>query len=166
MLIDKYLNYGTFIKGWYLLKCLEDDEYRGVNMGQWIISYETFVEEDKPRLIPLFILDDVPSFDIEDEDDVEPSIKKMESFEKSFLSDPQVGYGLYNNCIYDGFDPSFDDLYIWLAERINNCIDDAQKRMPKKMLKRMLDMYVAIEEYEKAALIRDVMRKKTTNKAV
>lgn len=166
MTVGNYLVYGEPITGWMLLRCLHDDDKYGVRMGQWIMAYAKFVRQRNKVKNPSFIFDELPfDNDFEDADGIRALLKRAKSFEQSLTTDPQTGYGFYHCCLSDGFDPFKDEFYTWVAERMTELVIKTQCTMPPAELKMLLDMLVELEEYEKAALVRDALEGKTTKRS-
>mgnify|MGYP003390812315 FL=1 len=161
MQIQNYLSYGEPIKGWTLLRCLVDDDR--ARMGQWMLVYTKFVEEQRNPIFPSFTFQDLPFQHNFSDDDMEGFMNSISKFEKSLKTDPQTGYGFFHCCLTDGFDPFQDEFYVWVADRMTSRIIKTQGDMTPGELKSLLNMLVFTESYEKAAKVRDVLDGKATN---
>jgi hypothetical protein len=64
----------------------------------------------------------------------------------------------------DGFDPSTDDFYLFIAARLVSVATNGQSLLSDPQLKILMEIFVAKEEYEKAALVRDKLEKKNISK--
>jgi hypothetical protein len=92
------------------------------------------------------------------------NLDSIEEFEKCMVVDPQVGFAFYSGCLRDGFDPVFDDFYIFVTERISKTASEGQTRLSDPQMKILMEIFVAKEEYEKAALVRDRLENKKISK--
>lgn len=161
--MDEYLIYGEPIKGWALVRALQD--VGNMKAGQWGLAFSNFFFTRKDFL-PSFVFTDIP--DNSEESDVEDNfdayLERIEKFEKRMKVDPQIGYAFYNSCLMDGFDPAMDDFHIFVADRILKTASKGQEQLSGLQLKILMEIFVSKEEYERAALVRDKLENKNVVK--
>lgn len=157
--MDEFLIYGEPVKGWCLIRAMRD--VANMKAGEWGLAFSSlfFTKKD---FCPSFVFKDVP--DDFDTDDFEMYLKNIEKFEKCLVVDPQIGFAFYNGCLMDGFDPGIDDFHIFIAGRILKTAMEGQMRLSDPQCKLLMEIFVDKEEYEKAALVRDKLEKKTISK--
>lgn len=155
-----YLVYGEPVKGWSLIRALKDLE--NLNAGEWALVYSNlfFV---KKNFLPSFFFKDIPD-DFDEESDIGIFLNKIDEFEKSMNVDPQLGFAFYTSCLDDGFDPIKDDFFIFVAGRIKKIAEEGQQNITDNNLQKLMNIFVAMEQYERAALVRDKLEKKNINK--
>ncbi len=158
MVLSKHISYGEPIKNWTILRCVETDGC--LRPGQWTMVYTRFIKENRKYIQPSFVFDNLLET-VYDDADFQLYMNRVDQFEESLHCDPQTGYGFYSYCLQDGFDPFIDDFYIWVAEKITEHVIQKQKQLSSDELKRIMDMLVVMEEYEKAAVLRDLLNFKT-----
>lgn len=156
--MDEFLIYGEPVKGWTLLRAMKD--VANMKAGDWGLAFSNLFFTKK-NFLPSFVFKDIPD-DIEE--DFEDYMAKIDVFESCMLVDPQVGYAFYSACLEDGFDAIMDDFYIFTAERLLKTAKEGQAKLSKKQLRILMEIFVSTEEYEKAALVRDTLDKKSENK--
>jgi hypothetical protein len=157
--MDEFLVYGEPIKGWALIRAMKD--VANMKAGDWGLAFSNLFFTKK-NFLPSFVFKDIP--DEIQEDDFEAYIKNIDDFERCMVVDPQIGFAFYNGCLMDGFDPSIDDFYIFIAERVIKTAREGQTRLSDPQMKILMEIFVSKEEYEKAALVRDTLEKKNISK--
>jgi hypothetical protein len=163
MTIGNYLVYGEPITGWTLLRSLTDDEENQVNGGEWVLAYSRLLHRRNAVKNPSFIFPELPyNGKTETDDEIRTMLARARDFERSFNTDPQTGFGFYQCCLNHGFNPFNDEFYTWVAERITETAYRSQTDLSNPELEKLLDLLVSKEEYEKAALLRDVLQGKYT----
>ncbi len=160
-----YIIYGEPIKGWILVRSLK--EQHGAMPGDWGLAFKTFFL-NRSDFMPSFFFKDVPkeleALEESMEDDFADYLKEIDKFEACLKVDPQIGYAFYNSCITNDFDPLSDDFHIWVAEKISSAAKTGQQSLSKKELKSLMKIFVSMEEYERAALVRDLLDDKNVEK--
>lgn len=157
--MDEFLIYGEPIKGWTLIRAMKD--VANMKAGEWGLAYTTLFFSEK-NFQPSFVFSDIPN-DMES-DDFELYIKTIEDFEECMKVDPQVGYAFYESCLLDQFDPISEDFYIFVASRVLQVAINGQKQLSEAQMKILMEIFVAREDYEKAALVRDTLDHKRVGK--
>jgi hypothetical protein len=155
-----FLIYGEPVKGWTLVRAIRD--VSNMKAGEWGLAF-TNLFFTKKNFYPSFVFKDLPD-DLADYGDFDSYMVKIDEFEECMRVDPQVGYAFYTASIDDGFNPSLDDFYIFTAERLMSTAIEGQKKLSKKQLRILMEIFVSKEEYEKAALVRDTLDKKQVDK--
>lgn len=157
--MDEYLIYGEPIKGWVLVRAMKD--VGNMRAGEWGLAFSNFFFTKKDFL-PSFVFQEIPdNNEAEDIDDnFDEYLKKIEKFERRMKVDPQIGYAFYQSCMFDGLDPKMDDFHIFVADRILKTASQGQNLLSDPQLKILMEIFVAKEEYERAALVRDKLENK------
>ena len=158
--MDEFLIYGEPIKGWALIRAMKD--VANMKAGEWGLAFSEFFFSKKDFL-PSFVFNEIPR-DMEGEDNFDEYMNHIDEFESSMIVDPQIGFAFYKSCLEDGLNPTIDDFYIFVAERIVKTASEGQKRLSDQQLKILMEIFVSKEEYEKAALVRDRLEHKKVDK--
>lgn len=164
MTVSNYLVYGEPIKGWTLLRSLVDDDENRVGAGEWVLAYTKFFERRQALKYPSFIFNELPidgNYTDSDEE-IKKLLGKARQFERCMKTDPETGFGFYQCCLNDGFNPHKDEFYTWVAERMTQKAYISQSELSTDELQKLLDILVCKEDFEKAAMVRDIMNGKYT----
>lgn len=155
-----YLIYGELVPGWTLVRAMKD--LPNMNAGDWGLVFTNLFhlkEDFLPSFVFNKILNDLRTYPSFDEYSIE-----LDKFEEHLKVDVQIGFAFYNACLEDGFDPVKDDFYIYIAHKLYLTALNGQGVLSESNLKKLLNIFLSKEDYEKAALIRDKLAKKEISK--
>ncbi len=160
--MGNYINYGNIVPGWDLIRAIKGGN--GLDPGQWGLVFSEFFFKRKDFGVS-FVFDEIPpDIDFENDDMFDEYIRMIEDFEENLKTDPQIGFAFYSSCLESDFDPEEDDFHVFVAGRMKIVAREGQAKIKDADLKKMMNIFVAVENYEKAAIIRDLLEKKITDK--